>query len=311
MKKFISRLAIAAALMLLVLVGMHGIAIWSLRDDVESAYTISPHTEVLFIGSSQVGCAIDEDRYGAYRLQKLWVSDSITPSFLMRLRELERRGQLDHLKTVVVPFNVNSVTHQADHMYLWAWYLELPVSWRSFDLLPYGMWEFVKYNLCNLRFPIRMHVCELPPEREGLSSRPQVYREKFLASIAHTARDCTARAGSEDLEKRLFDAYDEMRTICERHGIRFVIFKAPLLPAFEQNLSEDARRRIGAYEQRLRDMHFEYIKPHVDLDERHFFDDVHLIPSAAKLFTSELFHLLRSTHHPPQLSLSPHQKLSQ
>ena len=45
-------------------------------------------------------------------------------------------------------------------------------------------------------------------------------------------------------------------------------------------------------EQRLRDMHIEYVKPQIELDERYFFDNVHLTMPGAKLFTADLFRLL-------------------
>ena len=93
-------------------------------------------------------------------------------------------------------------------------------------------------------------------------------------------------------EERLFDAYREMDDICRRHGIRFVVYKAPLLPAFERNFPAETQAQIAAYEQRLCDMHIEYVKPQIELDERYFFDNVHLTMPGAKLFTADLFRLL-------------------
>ena len=89
--------------------------------------------------------------------------------------------------------------------------------------------------------------------------------------------------------KHLFSAYQEMSDICKRHGIRFVVYKAPLLPEFERNLPAETQKKVAAYEQGLRDMHVEYVKPQVELDERHFFDNVHLTMPGAKLFTAALF----------------------
>lgn len=301
MVRFLSRLALLAAILLMVIIGMHAVVIWSMQDDVEAIYTVDPSTEVLFLGSSQVGCSIDEDEDKVYNLRKIWASYTIVPSCLMRLRELERRGQLDHLKTVVVPFNVNSVLAQNKKEYLGAWYRELPVSWRHMDLLPYSRLELAWYILCNLRYPIMMILAEEPPEREGLASRPEAYRNKMLATFRQNARNVRAREDAPDdadplgsplTIKHLFGAYQEMSDICKRHGIRFVVYKAPLLQEFERNLPVETQNQISAYEQRLRDMHIEYVKPQIELDERHFFDDVHLIKSGAKLFTAALFSLL-------------------
>ena len=156
MVRFLSRLALLAAILLMVIIGMHAVAIWNMQDELKSAYTISPSTEVLFLGSSQTGCSIDEDESQTYRLRKLWVSETIAPSCLMRLRELERRGQLERVKTVVVPFNVNSVTVQTRQGYLWAWYLELPVSWPlRFPVQP-GSWASSRFSFpCGIWDPFR------------------------------------------------------------------------------------------------------------------------------------------------------------
>ena len=301
MIRFLFRLALLAAILLMVIIGMHAVAIWNMQDDVEAIYTIDPSTEVLFLGSSQVGCSIDEDEDKVYNLRKIWASYTIVPSCLMRLRELERPGQLDHLKTVVVPFNVNSVLAQNKKEYLGAWYRELPVSWRHMDLLPYSRLELAWYILCNLRYPIMMILAEEPPEREGLASRPEAYRNKMLATFRQNARNVRAREDAPDdtnplcsplTSKHLFGAYQEMSDICKRHGIRFVVYKAPLLSEFERNLPEETQNQIAVYEQRLRDMHIEYVKPQIELDERYFFDHVHLTLPGAKLFTADLFRLL-------------------
>lgn len=295
MVKFLSRVAALSAILLMIIIGMHAVAIRNMQSGVERIYTLNPSTEVLFLGSSQVGCSIDEDAERVYHLRKLWVSETITPSCLMRLKELERRGQLDGLKTVVVPFNVNSVTAQTKKGYLWAWYLELPVSWHYMDMLPYGKLELAWYMLCNLRFPFRMLLEEFPPDRKSLAERPEAYRKKVISIFKKDARSCSGLAGGQDLLDLLFAAYREMYEICRRHGIRFVVYKAPLLPAFERSLPAETRHRIAAYEQRLHDMHITYVKPQIELDERHFFDAVHLTMPGAKLFTAELFRQLNAT----------------
>ncbi len=289
MKKFLSRLAIVSIAMIVIIVGMHAVAILNLQDDVDSAYTIDKSTEVLFVGSSQLGCSIADELSQKYHFQKLWVSDTITPAFLMRLRELERRGQLDGIKTVVVPFNIHSVTAQSERGYLWSWYQELPVSWRYMDIVPYSRIDFFRYIFSNLRFPFHIHVCDTPPERAPLSKRPQHYREKAIESFVLSARNLEARGSSVDWERMLFDAYDEMSKICERHKIKFVVYKAPLLPQFEENISTVANMEIAKYEQRLADMGIRYVVVDINLDERHFIDSVHLEMSSAKLYTEALF----------------------
>ena len=293
MKKVFGRLVALTIIMLLIISMMHLAFVLYKQKDVKRVYMISPSTEVLFIGSSQVGCSIDEDKKGVYHLQKLWVSATITPSYLMRLKELDRRRQLDMVKTVICPFSIQSVYGQSRYGYLMGWYKELPVSWRYLDMLPYSKREFAWYILCNLRIPFPMCLSEIPPDREGLASRSETYRNKVLLEFKRMAREVQARGSSPEWETRLFDAYRTMDEICKRHGIRFVVYRAPMLPDYERNLPAEARHQIAIYEKRLCDMGIEYIKPQLELDDQYFFDYVHLTKSGAERFTFALFQELK------------------
>ena len=275
--------------MLCIIFVMHIVAIWNLRDDLERTYTLNPSTEVLFIGSSQVGCSIDEDEENRYHLQKLWVSDTITPSFLMRLKELDRRGQLANIKMIAVPFNINSIRAQAARNYLWAWYQELPIAWRYMELLPYSHLRLIQYILCNLRYPFYMHFSENTPERDGLAARPESYRKQMIEMFVRLARNVKPQGTSPDWEEHLLEAYREMNLIAMRHGIRFIVFKAPLLPQYELNLSDDVMYKVSMFEQKLKSVGIEYVAPNIALDSQYFFDDAHLIKSGAKIFTEVLF----------------------
>jgi len=281
-----------AGMMLFIIVVMHFAIVWHKQKDIEIAYTIHPSTETLFIGSSQVGCSIDEDYDNKYNLQKLWVSSTITPSFLMRLKELERRGQLEKLKMIVVPFSIHSIFAQSKESYLWAWYQELPVSWRYLNMVPFSYVDFAKYALCNLRFPFRMVLSEKPPIRSGLASRTDGYRAKFYSDIKQLAATRECCGSMPDWEKLLFNSYGEMNEICKRHKIRFVVYNAPIISVYERNLKESVVKQMSAYEERFKNMGIEFIKlPHA-INDMYFFDHVHLTQDGAKIFTADLFKCL-------------------
>ena len=91
----------------------------------------------------------------------------------------------------------------------------------------------------------------------------------MLSIFRQMARETRACGSAPQWEERLFGAYREMDELCRRHGIRFVVYKAPLLQEFERNLPAETQNQIAVYEQRLRDMHIEYVKPQIELDERH------------------------------------------
>lgn len=288
MLRFCRTLLALCVLMVLTIIVMHAVQIMSMMGDVNRTFTLKEDQDVLFIGSSQVGCAIVESPQFHNRVS--WISDTIVQSYLMRLKEYERRGQLKDVKVCVVPFNVFSITAQNKKAFKWAWYQEIAISWRYLDMLPCGRLEFARYIACNLRFPFMIHVQDGPPMRDGLTARPKQFRERFFKGQDAWARSLSQVKGSyPGWEENVFCAYEEMREICNRHQIRFVIFRAPVLPRFDHLIPETGQRMVREWENRFRNSGFEYVDTEHEMPEKYFFDSVHLICDGAELFTEDLY----------------------
>lgn len=291
MTRLLIRIGLLGLLIVGVIVMMHAIKIWSLQADIERAYTIQDNEDVLFIGSSQMGCSIAEAP--RFHNHKIWISDTLSQSFLFRLKELERREKLDKVKVCIVPFHVFSITSQTKKNFQWAWYQELALSYRYLDMLPCGKLEFLYYIACNLRFPFMIHVQDRPPQRPGLAERPPQFRNTFFRSQDSWALSLEKVEGTYDgWELSLLGCYQEMKKICDRHRIRFAVYRAPVLPRFDHLIPQSGQDQVEEWVRRLQAAGIEYVDTPHDIPEKYFFDTIHLIPSGAVWFTEDLYRRL-------------------
>lgn len=289
MKRFVITLLGLSAAIVVIVIAMHAVVIYRQQALVDEAYTLGKNgADVLFIGSSQVGCSIEESP--RFHNQKLWVSDTISQSFLMRLKELERRDQLKKVKVCVVPFNLFSITSQNEGSFLWAWYQEIPVSWRYLDMLPCGLFQFVRYIACNLRCPFLIHVSDLTSPQDPLIRKPENYRRRMRnGNVAFAKKHTNPKGKLDDWEKRLPDSYAEMQEICARNGVRLIIYKAPLISYFENALPPSCTAKVADLVKRLQGDGMEYVDTGLSLGEESFRDVVHLVRPGASVFTTRLY----------------------
>lgn len=291
MKRFIFVLCALSALIVMAIVAVHVYVILACQREMDEVYAVRPDQDVLFLGSSQIGCAIEES--SRFHNKCIWVSETIAQSCLIRLKELERRNQLSHVKILVVPFHVFMISAQSEWTFKWAWYQELAVSWRHLDMLPCGLVKFLAFIACNLRIPPAIHVSEKRPRRQGLTERPVPYQRHFHGLCEQKAAAMCKVSGSfRNWEQSFFGSYNEMKEICDRHGIRFVVCRAPVLPYFDHRIPECGQRMIDAAVTRIRSMGIEYIDTDHEIPEKYFFDWLHLIPDGATIFTEKLYRKL-------------------
>jgi len=289
MKRFVSRMALLFALLGLIVVVMHMVAIARLGRDVDAAYTLGENQKYLFLGSSQLGCAVEERDDLCNKV--LWVSDTSVPAWHLRLLELERRGQLAHVKAVIVPYNFHVPNQQNDRTLKWAFYQELPISYRYLARMPFSAVDMAAYIACNLRFPFAMQaISEYPRNRPAIASRPQAWRDKNLAHFVSAARATKMGGGCvPQWESLTRSAYAQMQAICKRHGIRFVIYRQPVLAQCYDALPGDVKAYEDAELLRFRNTGAEILDTPHALDDSLFFDSVHFMEPGTRMFTDLLF----------------------
>jgi len=303
MKKLILKLSVACALMMIIIVIMHINAVLSLQPEVDRVYTLMPDQDVLVLSSSELGCAIVESR--EYHNKMIWVSETSAASQLMRLKELERRNQLKHVKTLILPFNYTILMAQNGFTDKLAWYQELAVSWRYLDDLPCNYFEFADYILSNLRWPFHIHIIDGPPVRNPLSERPTKWRESFIRTQCVAPKGDFAECLPPGWQDRLLGVYSRIADICRRHHIRLVFVEAPLLPQYDAVQLPSAFQYREKWKSDLEKLGAEYCVVPGKFDESDFFDTRHLIKSSSIRFTDALYRKLGLEPFPNTRSSPP------
>jgi len=290
MRRFAIKLSLVAVIMTSIIVAMHVFVVVRQQQEVDRVYTLEPCQDILVLSSSELGCAIVQAP--KYHNKTLWVSDTSATSQLMRLRELERRGQLANVKMLMVPFNYTILMAQNAMTDKWALYQELSVSWRYLDLLPCSKMEFLAYIASNLRWPFHVHISDSPPVRGSLAERPKDWRDSFFRTQCSKPTDDFSKSLPEGWEARLLRIYEEMFSICQRHNIRMIVVQCPLLPQFDACQLPSTFALRDEWVRKLRQLGAEYCVPECSLDEHDFFDTRHLVPASSIKFTDALYRVL-------------------
>ena len=287
MKKFVCRLVAAVTIMIVVVAVMYLPSFFAVERQIDDVYTIPHDTEVLFIGASNVGYSIYNDP--GLKMKIIWVSGTCPLSILMRLRELERRRQLESVKVCIIPIDITSFSAQTNEKLNWALYKELPLSLRHSEMFPEGRLAFAAYILRNLRPRAPFAVTEEAPDRPGMpdnsaNHRDYIYRlmKKEATELVHLAED------TQEAARRLLDCVERIKELCDRHGIRLVAFRPPYLPSFRNSIPRSCWDEFYFYVKRLKDMSIEFVEMQLDLGEEYFFDHKHLTEAGAKIFTEKL-----------------------
>ena len=290
MKRFSQTLLILCVFFVVTVVAMHIVDIVRLQSSVDSVYTLTPAQKYLFLGSSQVGCGIEES--ANLHNKVLWVSDTTILHALVRLRELDRRKQLRHVKVVAIPFNFVVLQQYSERTLKWGWYQELPVAYRHFDIYPFSLAGFLGYVASNLRWPFHMVAkSAYPVGRPAIRQRPEAWRQKFLVDSVRSASQMAYGKGCcAGWEEMLKNHLIEMKAICDRHGIRFVVFRMPVLPQFEGAVPDDVLQQEGVWFRFLEGLGCTCVTPNEKnaYDDTKFFDTVHFMEPGTAAFAQDI-----------------------
>lgn len=294
MKRFFGTLVALVVLFSAIVAVMHVVSILRLQKDVDAAYTLTPQQEYLFLGSSQVGCGIEEAPQ--WRNKVLWVSDTTVLHSLVRLKELERRGQLKHVRKVVIPFNFVIPQQYSERTLKWGWYQELPVAYRHFEYYPFSKIGFLAYVASNLRWPFLMAARSVYPKgRPAISQRPENWRNKFLADACRNGtRQIYGKGCCSGWESLLKVHLNQMKDICDRHGIALIAFHMPVLPEWRNSIPAELFRKETEWFSWLEQTGVSVVRfeDGAKFDASQFFDTVHLMEAGTHAFTEDVMRKL-------------------
>lgn len=291
MTKFILKIGCLVGIVAMTVVLLHAWRIMSVRSALEVVYSISDKQDVLFIGSSQVGCSIIEGE--KFHNKKIYVANTFFQAFVMRLRELERRGQLANVKTLFLSFNFITLDRQTEWHWLHAYYQELPVSYRYLNDMPVPLYKLIWYIATNLRWPIPLKVMsENTGSGTAITERPEIWRVKNMGAFRSQHRpefDEIDRRNFNGWKESLQNAILEAKHICERHSIRFVMVEMPVLPEYEERVKDSVKTETARWVKWIEGQGIEYIHNPSIYGEDLFLDRCHMVRRGAERFMHDLY----------------------
>ena len=279
-------------LVIVAIVGTFGAVIFDVRRRINTVYPLDESQSILFLGASNVGCAIEETT--EYHNKVLWVSASTIQSSVARLREYELRGYIKKVETLLVPFNADVVIrYQTRQAFDKAWYKELPLLCTHFDLFQDDFISFLEYVSDNMRFPIPLQISEIPPSnRPPISSRDHKWRTaffKFCMDDANTLETIVKYDLKSGWDEALLCAFKEMKDFCDRNNVRFVVFRMPMFPLYEKSIPASVRVKLLEIVERIREFGIEFCDTHAMYSEDEMFDEDHFVEKGAHRFTRDLY----------------------
>ena len=308
MKKFLTKICLAAGLLLLLDLAIVVGSIVAKQDAVGAAFDVSDETRVLFIGNSHTGCTFTESP--ELRSRVFWKIRAGFASNYVRFLELERRGALDRgAKACVIDCDASSFFGLRRDGILFDFFNSYPFAWRYLDVIPLSAPALALELLLRPGSGGDFQTAAFPepagtPNWATRSSKMSPAElEAYLTSSVDGAAELTTcdwdsgevlpRDWREQVEAMALD----MKARCDRHGVRLVLFAAPLASQCPFRTNPVVWQQVSDMAARLRARGIEYRDYRLSCSDDQFVDAHHLMhgPSAAFTgkFCDEVLKILR------------------
>jgi len=223
MKRFVRTLISAVMLGVLVIALSLTLQIWHGQAAVTKAFTIPNGTRVLCLGSSHTGCTWQEGD----GVHSIWLNGSAFVFSLMRLKELERLGQLSEIKYCLVDADYEGLCGRMKEKHVEETALQSAYFvWRYLEFLSDVEWKYVWAALTWLGHR-RDFKSSLPSGGNVYKSLSDEKRDGLLKEAESAILSETAT--SQSVVKMNRKALEEMKRLCDAHGIRLILFAGPLV----------------------------------------------------------------------------------
>ena len=296
MKRFLISVFLAAGLLLLLDVAFVVGRIIVNQDEVDAAFDVPPGTEVIFIGNSHTGCTFVEAP--EFRNWVLWRSSASFVLQYIRFREFERRGVLERgVKAVVMDCDrptMNGCCFDGIRYDMKGTY---PCSWRYLTQMPMSTLALVSEILLysNRNFWLR----ESPPADSidwvtRMNGWTKEERDYYLRQEEEDGRSARNDWESEDVFPKdwqtcVYKMLLDMKARCEKHGVRLILFAAPVSSQSADRTNPRAYQRISDVAARVREMGIEYYDFRTACPDNQFRDAGHLLRRSAYDFTKKFY----------------------
>ena len=293
MRKFVIQSIAAAGLLLAVDVAVIVVRVALAQKDAAAAFAVPPETEVVFIGNSHTGCTFTEA--SEFRNRVVWRHATGFTLHYLRFLELERRGAFDgNVKACVVDCDWPALDGCSRKCEVSNFLDCLPVTWRYWDKTLLTKGEILRAVLTH---PGRefYYSCETPPpEVPNWTTRTAEERANLMKPMDPNARTFR-RAGNafvdypHDWQSRVLDMIRDMKERCDRHGVRLILFAAPLASDAGERTNPDTWALVTEFAARVRALGVEYCDFRLAYPDEKFRDAGHLLLSTSYEFTKRFY----------------------
>lgn len=292
MKKFVFSLGALFSLFAGLLVAMHLLAIWQYDKKIEREWKLRPDQDVLFVGSSQIGCSIVEDPQ--FHNKVIWTSSKPIQSTLARLMEMDRRGYLEGVKICAIRLNQTTIVQQNVDTLCGAWYNEFPFSWRYPNVYGCSYWKLLGHALTHLRYPFLFGINDVRPKgRPSIAERDEAWRKNFFSVIGAEARRAeTDPLLFSDWQLMIDEALRKIQTICSKHHIRLIALDFPFLSHYVQQIPKAKTQRIARWKEHVKALGVEFVDLPESYGEDCYFDEAHMVERGSDHYTKNLYEKL-------------------
>ena len=279
MKRFVLTLISAAVLGVLVVALSLTFQIWHGQAATTKAFTIPHGTRILCLGSSHTGCTWQEGD-GVY---SIWLNGSAFVFSLMRLKEMERLGQLKTIKYCLVDADYEGLCGRMQEKHVEETTLQSAYFvWRYLDFLPAAEWKYVWAALTWLGHR-RDFKSSLPGGGNIYKSLSDKMRDNLLKEAESVILCETATSQSiVAVNRRILD---EMKRLCDAHGIHLILFAGPLVKGHP--LRGSRRDLLDGWKAFCKERGVEYWDLRDEMPDELFYDIDHLSDEGRKLISKK------------------------
>ena len=279
MKRFVITLSYAALLGACIISFSLVVQVWHGQKAVKDAFTVPVGTNILCLGSSHTGCTWREGD----GVHAVWLNGSAFVFSLMRLKEMERLGQLDGVRCCIVDADYEGLYGRLREEHVEETFLQsIHYAWRYMEFLPSKNWKYVWAA-----------ITWLGHRRDFKSATPRdgnIYKglseEKRAGLLKKTAEELKQTGATSSLiaeyNKKVLD---EMQRLCDAHGIRLILFASPLVK--NHPLREEQRGLLDVWKMYCKKLNVEFWDLRDEMPDELFYDIDHLSDEGRKLISEK------------------------
>lgn len=251
------------------------------QDKVDAALSIRDSTRILCIGNSHTGCTWEDlENEG---VQVSWQSATSLPFYWVRLAEIEKRGGLKSVKVLILDCcspakgisEDDVVRNMVEHF---------PITYHYIDKLPARRIQFMKKLLCPISSTWTVSEKAPGPGRVWTDLSPKERQEEIESTYKAKRNPLPS-----NVDMICIDYLEHIKIICKKHGIKLLLFFAPLPSENPQRNSPE----LNAWKQLLKSRGYSVHDFRSDCPDKDFRDCHHLSYEGRKKFTKRHLHEIK------------------